>query len=93
MMFSSVCSKCEVRFKGPKGTCNKCTVVRKKFKKPQTATCAIEACGKYLTRSSDMCLDHIIPIAWGGSDTVDNIQILCVSCHKNKTRREGFYLR
>jgi 5-methylcytosine-specific restriction enzyme A len=30
-------------------------------------------------------LDHIIPLAMGGPDTIENIQILCKICHDFKT--------
>lgn len=29
--------------------------------------------------------DHIVPLCIGGRDELDNIQILCVSCHRLKT--------
>lgn len=32
--------------------------------------------------------DHIVPLAAGGSNEVDNIQVLCIECHHNKTREE-----
>lgn len=31
-------------------------------------------------------VDHIVPLAHGGEDVDDNVQILCRSCHKAKTR-------
>lgn len=45
------------------------------------AKCAI--CGADATR-----VDHIIPVANGGSDHPDNIQYLCKACDKEKTRKE-----
>lgn len=33
--------------------------------------------------------DHITPLAFGGSDTDDNIQCLCEDCHTLKTAAEG----
>ena len=33
-------------------------------------------------------IDHIIPLALGGSDTPDNLQILCRSCHSTKTVKQ-----
>lgn len=34
-------------------------------------------------------IDHIIPLAFGGSDTEDNIQGLCAECHRDKSSTEG----
>lgn len=34
-------------------------------------------------------LDHIIPVAEGGTDGLDNLQWLCASCHAEKSRRES----
>lgn len=33
--------------------------------------------------------DHILPVAEGGTDTLDNLQSLCDPCHKAKTAREA----
>lgn len=33
-------------------------------------------------------IDHIIPLALGGSDTPDNLQILCKACHSTKTVKQ-----
>lgn len=32
--------------------------------------------------------DHRIPCALGGSNKVDNCQVLCTACHKQKTRKD-----
>jgi len=34
-------------------------------------------------------VDHILPIADGGSDEPGNLQPLCAPCHREKTRREA----
>lgn len=34
-------------------------------------------------------LDHIVPVAEGGTDGLDNLQWLCPSCHAEKSRREA----
>jgi hypothetical protein len=36
-------------------------------------------------RATDV--DHIIELAAGGSNTIDNVQPLCKPCHKAKTSR------
>jgi 5-methylcytosine-specific restriction enzyme A len=33
-------------------------------------------------------IDHVTPIAWGGSDDPSNLQCLCLGCHKKKTDSE-----
>lgn len=33
--------------------------------------------------------DHIVPLEDGGSDSIENLQSLCVACHHAKTRREN----
>lgn len=41
-------------------------------------------------------IDHIKPIAQGGTNNEDNLQVLCRSCHKNKSQTEkedGSYIR
>jgi 5-methylcytosine-specific restriction protein A len=34
-------------------------------------------------------VDHITPIAWGGTDERSNLQGICRSCHENKTLSES----
>lgn len=33
-------------------------------------------------------VDHIVPLAWGGSDEIGNKQPLCLDCHIAKSERE-----
>ena len=35
---------------------------------------------------SDLVLDHITPMALGGTDSEDNLQTLCIDCNKQKNR-------
>jgi 5-methylcytosine-specific restriction endonuclease McrA len=49
------------------------------------ATCAM--CGRTVPASM-VEVDHIRPLASGGTNTLDNLQPLCVPCHRLKTRQE-----
>lgn len=46
---------------------------------------ACAACGEHLCHWH---VDHVRPVADGGSDDITNLQALCPNCHDNKTRVE-----
>jgi 5-methylcytosine-specific restriction endonuclease McrA len=50
-----------------------------------------ERCNKCKTRMypSELTIDHIIPKFKDGSDELSNKQLLCISCHRKKTKREN----
>ena len=31
-----------------------------------------------------LTIDHIVPVAWGGPDDADNLQVLCQDCNRRK---------
>lgn len=45
------------------------------------------ACGE----RSDLTVDHVIPISRGGSNAIDNLQPLCLSCNSSKKARTTDY--
>jgi 5-methylcytosine-specific restriction protein A len=45
-------------------------------------------CGWALTPGKRWEVDHVIPLALGGRDQVDNMQVLCAPCHGGKTHRQ-----
>ncbi|MHB2170243.1 HNH endonuclease [Alsobacter sp. R-9] len=47
-----------------------------------------QRCGWALRPGTRWDVDHVIPLALGGRDTPDNMQVLCVPCHSGKTRRQ-----
>lgn len=51
-----------------------------------TYTCQI--CGRVADRGEGE-VDHRIPLAQGGSDESNNLQWLCIECHRAKTDREN----
>jgi 5-methylcytosine-specific restriction protein A len=46
---------------------------------------ACQMCGA----RSELEVDHIVPVAKGGSWDVENLHVLCSSCHKIKSRKFG----
>ena len=46
-------------------------------------------CGAEPTGRDGLELDHIVPVAEGGTDGLENLQWLCASCHVEKSRREA----
>lgn len=57
--------------------------IRRLFLK--NSSCAI--CGSI----ENLEIDHKIPLVLGGKNVVENVQVLCFKCHKNKTATEGKY--
>lgn len=43
-----------------------------------------------VTRAAEV-IDHIVPLAHGGTDDDTNTQALCLSCHEAKTRSDMGY--
>lgn len=39
--------------------------------------------------TKDLEVDHIVNVAQGGTDDDDNLQAICIPCHKTKTARES----
>lgn len=46
------------------------------------------ACGRVMTLR-EVELDHVTPVALGGSDVAANLQVLCHECHAAKSAAEG----
>ena len=44
--------------------------------------------GKELDRC-EFHFDHVIPLWFGGENVYENLQVLCLHCHKEKTKREA----
>jgi hypothetical protein len=41
-------------------------------------------CGRFLEQSTQPHVDHRVPIALGGRDTLENLQLLCAQCNMGK---------
>jgi len=50
-------------------------------------------CGIELNDNREFDIDHIIPIANGGKNTVDNLQAICKACHQEKTKFEKYGIK
>lgn len=63
------------------------SVIREDVFKRDNYTCC--ACGIRAERMEDLECDHIIPISSGGAQfDKQNLQTLCLDCHRKKTARE-----
>ena len=54
-----------------------------------------DICDEDLSDGKKYTVDHIIPKTYGGSDTVENLEILCLSCNIKRRNRIGarnFYI-
>lgn len=58
---------------------------RNYLRKKQSKHC--NSCPRFLD-VHEFHVDHMIPLFEGGSDTLDNKQAICITCHLKKTRRE-----
>jgi RNA-directed DNA polymerase len=57
-----------------------------KLLKRQKGHC--QECGLFFTREDVMEVDHVLPKEWGGSNSINNCQLLHRHCHDRKTARE-----
>ncbi len=57
-----------------------------KLLKRQQGEC--QECGLYFTADQKIEIDHIVPKEKGGTDTLDNLQLLHRHCHDVKTTRD-----
>lgn len=69
------------------------TALRNRVRERDQGLCA--GCGTQCSRDggewteAPWHMDHITALADGGSNEMENLQTLCVPCHKAKTRREA----
>ena len=50
--------------------------------------CMNPSCTKELSDRNPLTMDHVIPVTWeGGTHSLDNMQILCLSCNASKGNR------
>ncbi|NES98904.1 MAG: HNH endonuclease [Desertifilum sp. SIO1I2] len=49
----------------------------------QRDNCQCQACGK-TQLETELNIDHIIPLARGGSNDISNLQTLCRTCNQSK---------
>lgn len=47
-----------------------------------------EACEREGRVTPGVEVDHIIPVSRGGDESLTNLQLLCVPCHRKKTANE-----
>lgn len=57
-----------------------------KLKAFERAQGRCETCNCKLGAQDRKEFDHVLPCALGGTNTVENCEVLCVACHKAKTK-------
>ncbi|RFB74328.1 MULTISPECIES: HNH endonuclease [unclassified Herbaspirillum] len=70
-----------------RGYGSKWTEIRKRILARDNGLC--QPCLKQQRSTRAKHVDHIIRKADGGSDRDDNLQSICVACHRTKTATEG----
>ena len=48
--------------------------------------CDKNKCNVCKNKVDEFHIDHIMPLAAGGNNDLDNLQVLCLECHQEKTR-------
>jgi 5-methylcytosine-specific restriction protein A len=46
-----------------------------------------KSCGRVCSEKWEAQVDHILPKDGGGSDQLENLQVLCIRCHRKKTQQ------
>jgi 5-methylcytosine-specific restriction endonuclease McrA len=59
------------------------TKLRAKVMKRDNFTC--QHCGKTVEDGVKLEIDHIIPVSLGGTNKMDNLQVLCMECNRGKS--------
>ena len=57
--------------------------LRTKVLKRDNFTC--QHCGKTVEDGAKLEVDHIIPVSLGGTDDMNNLQVLCIECNRGKS--------
>jgi 5-methylcytosine-specific restriction endonuclease McrA len=52
--------------------------------------CAVCGISEWNGTPLKMDVDHIVPRAFGGKNSLDNLQYLCPNCHRQKTQEEMY---
>lgn len=57
-------------------------------------SCKQELCSRGKVNRDDLypTIDHVIPQMWGGPNEPENMQLICLKCHRKKSDAERIYL-
>lgn len=58
--------------------------LREMFKATECQSCGVPYTSFSECRRTSRSIDHIVPLSLGGSDTIDNLRVICQSCNSRK---------
>lgn len=85
----SLCQSCRYSFNKAKNNSRKHLEARRYRRQVERALANDEMvicyrCGRFVGDYLKYEIDHIVPLAKGGRDVMENLQLLCVDCHQDK---------
>lgn len=69
--------------------------INNKLKKSISKVCSIKPCRycKKVFLISDLTVEHLVPLSWGGTNDISNIDLACGPCNRQRGRESWLLKR